>query len=143
MPALRRAAPVQSRPARACSAGPACAWRWPESGANLSLNLPAIRENNSEIRAHQPRRLDHGGGRHVVFVKQGQRANGLEADLLLIDPAFVQPTAAATQPGAMALLRLEDWPVHFKMNADGLAAWIALAALLRARAQHLDIGRDR
>jgi len=37
--------------------------------------------NNSEIRAHQPRRLDHGGGRHVVFVKQGQRANGLEADV--------------------------------------------------------------
>jgi hypothetical protein len=31
----------------------------------------------------------------------------------------------------MALVRLEDWPVHFKMDADGLAAWRSLAAMLR------------
>jgi len=73
---------------------------------------------------------------HVVVVRPGQvqqwqRANGLEADLLLIDPAVVQPTASALQRGTMALLRLDDWPVHFKMNADGLATWSSLAAMLR------------
>lgn len=76
---------------------------------------------------------------HVVFVKPGQvqqwqqwqPANGFEADLLLIDPAVVQPTASTSRHGTMALLRLEDWPVHFKMNADGLAAWRSLAAVLR------------
>ena len=73
---------------------------------------------------------------HVVFVRPGQvqqwqRANGMEADLLLIDPAVVQPMVSASHPGATPLLRLEDWPVHFKMDADGLAAWRHLAAMLR------------
>jgi AraC-like DNA-binding protein len=72
----------------------------------------------------------------VVFVRPGQvqqwqRANGLEADLLLIDPAVVQPTASMSQQGTMTLLRLEDWPVHFKMTADGLGSWNSLAAMLR------------
>jgi AraC-like DNA-binding protein len=73
---------------------------------------------------------------HVVFVRPGQvqqwqRANGLEGDLLLIDPAVVQPMVSASHQGATPLLRLEDWPVHFKMDADGLAAWRSLAAMLR------------
>jgi AraC-like DNA-binding protein len=73
---------------------------------------------------------------HVVFVRPGQvqqwqPANGLEADLLLIDPAVVQPTASTSQQGTMALLRLEDWAVHFKMDVDGLAAWKSLSAMLR------------
>jgi AraC-like DNA-binding protein len=73
---------------------------------------------------------------HVVFVRPGQvqqwqRANGLEADLLLIDPAVVQPMVSASLQGTTPLLRLEDWPVHFKTDADGLAAWRSLAAMLR------------
>lgn len=73
---------------------------------------------------------------HVVFVRPGQvqqwqPADGFEADLLLINPAVVRPTAAASRQATMAKLRLEDWPVHFKMDADGLAAWAPLAALLR------------
>lgn len=31
----------------------------------------------------------------------------------------------------MALLRLDDWPVHFEMDVDGLTAWRSLAAMLR------------
>lgn len=73
---------------------------------------------------------------HVVFVRPGQvqqwqPANGFEADLLLIDPAVVQPTASTFRQGTMALLRLEDWPVHFTMDPEGLAAWGSLAAVLR------------
>jgi AraC-like DNA-binding protein len=73
---------------------------------------------------------------HVVFVRPGQvqqwqPVNGLEADLLLIDPAVVQPTALTSWPGTMALLRPEDWPVHFEMDVHGLAAWRSLAGMLR------------
>lgn len=73
---------------------------------------------------------------HVVFVRPGQvqqwqPANGLEADVLLIDPAVVQPKASKSQQGTMALLRLEEWPVHFTLEPDGLAAWRSLAATLR------------
>lgn len=73
---------------------------------------------------------------HVVFVKPGQvqqwqPTNGFEADLLLIDPAVVQPAASTSRQGTMALTRLEDWPVHFELDADGLAAWRSLAAMLR------------
>ncbi|WP_428312915.1 AraC family transcriptional regulator [Hydrocarboniphaga sp.] len=73
---------------------------------------------------------------HVVFVRPGQvqqwqPAQGLEADLLLIDPAVLQPTASTSHQGTMALLRLDDWAAHFKMDADGLAAWRSLAAMLR------------
>lgn len=73
---------------------------------------------------------------HVVFVRPGQvqqwqPASGLEADVLLVDPAVVEPRAPTSQQATMALLRLEDWPAHFKMGADGLAAWKALAAMLR------------
>lgn len=73
---------------------------------------------------------------HAVFVRPGQvqqwqPADGFEADLLLIDPAVVQPTASASRQATMALLRLEDWPAHFEMDADGLAAWRPLTALLR------------
>jgi AraC-like DNA-binding protein len=73
---------------------------------------------------------------HVVFVRPGQvqqwqPANGLEADLLLIDPAVVQPTASLSRHATMAMLRLEDWPVHFEMDVDGLTAWKSLSAMLR------------
>lgn len=73
---------------------------------------------------------------HVVFVRPGQAqqwqpTNGLEADLLLIDPAVVQPTASTSRQGTMALMRLEDWAVHFKIDVDGLATWRSLAAMLR------------
>jgi AraC-like DNA-binding protein len=74
---------------------------------------------------------------HVVFVRPGQvqqwqRATGLEADLLLIDPAVVQPMVSASHQGTTPLLRLEDWPAHFKMDSYGLASWRSLAALLRS-----------
>ncbi|MGM9488049.1 helix-turn-helix domain-containing protein [Ideonella sp. YS5] len=77
---------------------------------------------------------------HVVFVRPGQvqqwqPANGLQADLLLIDPAVMRPAASSSGPGPMALLHPEDWAVRFSMDADGLAAWHALAAMLR---QELD-----
>lgn len=73
---------------------------------------------------------------HVVFVRPGQvqqwqPANGLEADLLLIDPVVVQPTASLSRQATMALLRMEDWPVHFEMNVDGLTIWRSLTAMLR------------
>jgi AraC-like DNA-binding protein len=64
-------------------------------------------------------------------VQQWQPANGLEADLLLIDPAVVQPTASLSRHATMAMLRLEDWPVHFEMDVDGLTAWKSLSAMLR------------
>lgn len=72
----------------------------------------------------------------VVFVRPGQvqqwqAVDGFEADLLLIDPAVVLPTASMPLLATMALMRQEDWPVHFKMNADGLAAWRVLATMLR------------
>ena len=72
----------------------------------------------------------------VVFVRPGQvqqwqPANSLEADLLLIDPAVVQPMARTSGQATMALLRLEDWPAHFRLGTDGLAAWRSLATLLR------------
>lgn len=72
----------------------------------------------------------------VVFVRPGQvqqwqPADGFEADVLLIDPAVVLPKASKSQQGAMALLHLEDWPVHFSLDADGLAAWNSLAAVLQ------------
>ena len=73
---------------------------------------------------------------HVVFVRPGQvqqwqPASGLEADVLLIDPAVVQPTASTSRQATMSLLRQEEWPAHFKLGADGLTAWRSLAAMLR------------
>ena len=73
---------------------------------------------------------------HVVFVRPGQvqqwqPAGGLEADLLLVDPAAVQPMAQASRQGTMALLRLEEWPTHFQVGPSGLAAWKSLTAMLR------------
>ncbi len=73
---------------------------------------------------------------HVVFVRPGQvqqwqPGDGFEADVLLIEPAVVQPTVATSQQATMALLRLDEWPAHFAMDVDGLAAWRSLAAMLR------------
>ncbi|MES1163479.1 MAG: AraC family ligand binding domain-containing protein, partial [Rhizobacter sp.] len=73
---------------------------------------------------------------HVVFVRPGQvqqwqPATGCEADVLLVDPAVVQPTAPSSRRTTMALLRLEEWPAHFKMDGGALAAWRSLAAMLR------------
>lgn len=73
---------------------------------------------------------------HTVFVRPGQIQQwqpqpGLEADLLLIDPAVVQPDATTFQHAAMTLLRLEDWPNCFKMEDEELAAWKSLAPMLR------------
>lgn len=72
---------------------------------------------------------------YVVFVRPGQvqqwqPTDSLEADVLLIDPTVVQPTASKSQQGPMALLHLEDWQVHFKLDADVLAVWKSLAAML-------------
>lgn len=72
---------------------------------------------------------------HVVFVRPGQvqqwqAAEGLEADVLLIDPAVVQPTASTSRQATMALLRLEEWPVHFMLESDRLADWRSLSAML-------------
>lgn len=76
----------------------------------------------------------------VVFVRPGQIQQwrprvGFEADLLLIDPAVVQPAATVSPPAAMALLGMEDWPSHFRMHSEELSAWKSLAAVLR---QELD-----
>lgn len=74
---------------------------------------------------------------HVVFVRPGQvqqwqaAASGLDGDVLLIDPAVVQPRPSATRLSAMSLLRLEEWPPHFKLSAEGLSSWQSLATLLR------------
>jgi AraC-like DNA-binding protein len=73
---------------------------------------------------------------HVVFVRPGQvqqwqPASGLEADVLLVDPAVVQPVASTSRQATMSLLRQEEWPTHFKLGADGLNAWRSLAAMLR------------
>jgi AraC-like DNA-binding protein len=73
---------------------------------------------------------------HVVFVRPGQvqqwqPARSLEADVLLIDPAVVQPMASTSRHATMSLLRQETWPHHFKLGAEGLAAWLSLAAMLR------------
>lgn len=73
---------------------------------------------------------------HTVFVRPGQIQQwqtqaGLEADLLLIDPAVILPDATMFQHAAMTLLRLEDWPNYFKMEDEELAAWKSLAPMLR------------
>jgi AraC-like DNA-binding protein len=73
---------------------------------------------------------------HVVFVRPGQvqqwqPVSSLEADLLLIDPAVVQPMTSTSRQATMSLLRQEEWPAHFKWGADGLTAWRGLAAMLR------------
>ena len=73
---------------------------------------------------------------HVVFVRPGQvqqwqPATGLEADVLLINPAVVRPMASTSRQATKSLLRQEEWPAHFKLGAEGLAAWQSLAALLR------------
>lgn len=78
---------------------------------------------------------------HIVFVRPGQvqqwqPASGLEADVLLIDPAVMQPTASMQQKSEMWLLRQEEWPIHFKLHVDALAAWRSLAALLRKELDH-------
>jgi len=53
---------------------------------------------------------------HVVFVRPGQvqqwqPAGDLEADVLLIDLAVVQPVASTPRQAPMSLLRQEEWPV--------------------------------
>jgi AraC-like DNA-binding protein len=73
---------------------------------------------------------------HVVLVRPGQvqqwqPASSLRADVLLIDPAVVQPTTSTSRQATMSLLRLEEWPAHFKLGADGLTAWRSLGAMLR------------
>lgn len=73
---------------------------------------------------------------HIVFVRPGQvqqwqPASSLEADVLLIDPAVVQPTTSTSRQATMSLLRQEEWPAHFKLGVDGLTAWRSLAAMLR------------
>lgn len=73
---------------------------------------------------------------HVVFVRPGQvqqwlPARELEADVLLIDPAAMHPTASTLGPSPMSLLRHDEWPIHFKLGAKGLATWRLLATLLR------------
>jgi AraC-like DNA-binding protein len=73
---------------------------------------------------------------HAIFVRPGQvqqwqPANGLKADVLLIDPAVVRPNASMHRHMTLPLLRQEDWPAHFTLSADGMTAWRALAALLR------------
>lgn len=73
---------------------------------------------------------------HVVFVRPGQvqqwqPAGSLEADVLLIDPAVVQPTTSTSRQATMSLLRQDEWPAHFKLGVDGLTAWRSLAAMLR------------
>lgn len=78
---------------------------------------------------------------HVVFVRPGQvqqwqPASGLEADVLLIDPAVMQPRAPMQQQSEMSLLRQEEWPIHFKLHVGALAAWRSLAALLRRELDH-------
>jgi AraC-like DNA-binding protein len=121
------------------------------------MTLTELRARVSARQLYEPERVEffmvlvaaRGNGRHlvdferfglraghVVFVRPGQvqqwqPANGFEADLLLIDPAVVQPTASTSRQAMMALLRLEEWPIHFKLDGDGMATWRSLAAMLR------------
>ena len=69
---------------------------------------------------------------HVIFVRPGQvqqwqPATGLEADVLLINPAMLQ----TRQQGPMSLLQQEDWPIHFTLDSYGLSVWQSLSAILR------------
>ena len=72
----------------------------------------------------------------VVFVRPGEvqqwrPRRGLEADLLLIDPGVVQPSAMTFQHPAMEALRLEEWATDFKAEPGELSGWTSLATLLR------------
>lgn len=74
----------------------------------------------------------------AVFVRPGQvqqwqPARALQADLLLIDPAVLQPAAPPSRGAATAasMLRLDDWPTRFAMDADAVGAWRSLTTLLR------------
>lgn len=74
---------------------------------------------------------------HVVFVRPGQvqqwqPAKGLEADVLLIEPAVLQPTTSPSRQATLLLQRLEEWPVRFQMNTDELGRWRSLAQMLRS-----------
>lgn len=76
----------------------------------------------------------------VLFVKPGQVQQwlpqaGLTADLLVIDPAALQPCATIFPEAARALLRLEYWASKFEANPGQMAAWKSLAVLIR---QELD-----
>lgn len=73
---------------------------------------------------------------HVIFVRPGQLQQwqprkGLRADVLLIDPVAVQPRTSTFQATTMALLRLDDWPSHFELDAEELSGWQVLASMLR------------
>jgi AraC-like DNA-binding protein len=72
----------------------------------------------------------------VVFVRPGQvqqwRAGpGCEAEMLLIEPAVLQPTGAAHQQPAMAVLRLEEWPNRFVLDHGELSLCRSLVKMLR------------
>jgi AraC-like DNA-binding protein len=72
----------------------------------------------------------------VVFVRPGQvqewrPQSGYEADVLLIEPAVLHPAAMTLQQSALALLRLEDWPSRFDLDAAAFAAFRSLARQLR------------
>jgi AraC-like DNA-binding protein len=64
-------------------------------------------------------------------LQQPQSPEGFEADVLLIDPAVIQPAVTVSGNAATALLRLGDWPARFRMGTQALGAWKSLAAMLR------------
>ena len=71
----------------------------------------------------------------VVCVRPGQvqewRAGGAcQADVLLVEPAALRPGGAAPADATADLLRLQDWPSAFDLDADALAACRQLLALL-------------
>ena len=72
----------------------------------------------------------------VVLVRPGQVQqwhvqSAYEADILLIEPAIVQPADAVSPSPAAALSHLADWPSSFDLDAEELATCLQLITLLR------------
>jgi AraC-like DNA-binding protein len=77
----------------------------------------------------------------VVWVRPGQVQEwrfpaGFRGDVLLIEPAALQTTRGAHADAAMALLRLEEWPSFFDLDAAEKETCRQLAALLRQELAH-------
>lgn len=72
----------------------------------------------------------------AVFVRPGQvqqwhPRSPCEGDIVVIEPATLQPAGTSLAHPAMALLRLEEWPDSFDLDAEALTACRRLTALLR------------
>lgn len=71
----------------------------------------------------------------VVVVRPGEvhqwrLREGLEGELVLLDPAVLFPLSRSAAPAPHKLIRLDDWPGHFRIPAALQEDWSRLFAVL-------------